>query len=167
MHLSREMLLRNDCSNLNIPLTILRPSLLYGVEDPHNGYGPNQFFRLANKGQSIVLFGEGEELRDHVYIEDVAEIASRVIDKGMTGIFNIATGQVFSFRDVAEKIKKLVDPYIKIEFLPRSGPMPHNGYRSFDTSLIQSIFTDFSYTPLFDGFLLMQDQMKETSCVTN
>jgi hypothetical protein len=27
--------------------------------DPHNGYGPNRFRRLAAAGQEIVLFGEG------------------------------------------------------------------------------------------------------------
>jgi nucleoside-diphosphate-sugar epimerase len=37
--------------------------------DPHNGYGPNRFRRLAAGGEEIVLFGEGEERRDHVQVE--------------------------------------------------------------------------------------------------
>jgi nucleoside-diphosphate-sugar epimerase len=45
--------------------------------DPHNGYGPNRFRRLAAAGQEIVLFGGGEERRDHVLVDDVARDASR------------------------------------------------------------------------------------------
>ncbi len=40
MHLTREMMLQSVCSENNISLAILRPSLLYGAEDPHNGYRP-------------------------------------------------------------------------------------------------------------------------------
>jgi nucleoside-diphosphate-sugar epimerase len=67
MHLAREVMLK---SVLTAPLAILRPTLLYGAADPHNGYGPNRFRRLAATGQEIVLFGEGEEQRDHVLIDD-------------------------------------------------------------------------------------------------
>src|SRR3990167_56574 len=34
MHLTREMMLFSLCFELNIPLAILRPSLLYGAKDP-------------------------------------------------------------------------------------------------------------------------------------
>src|SRR5204863_9626391 len=47
MHLAREVMFRE----LKAPLAILRPSLLYGASDPHNGYGPNRFRRLAAKGE--------------------------------------------------------------------------------------------------------------------
>ena len=40
MHLAREVMLK---SALTAPLAILRPTLLYGAADPHNGYGPNRF----------------------------------------------------------------------------------------------------------------------------
>ena len=76
MHLAREIALRSE---LRAPIAMLRPTLIYGAADPHNGYGPNRFRRLAAAGQEIVLFGEGEERRDHVAVGDVAEIAVRVL----------------------------------------------------------------------------------------
>ena len=30
-------------------LCFLRPTLIYGSKDPHNGYGPNRFMRQAKK----------------------------------------------------------------------------------------------------------------------
>jgi hypothetical protein len=60
-------------------IAVVRPTLVYGLDDPHNGYGPNRFRRLAAAGEGIVLFGEGEERRDHVAVEDLAELVwSRV-----------------------------------------------------------------------------------------
>ncbi len=73
---------------------MLRPTLIYGAADPHNGYGPNRFCRLAAAGEEIVLFGEGEERRDHVAVEDVAEIAFRVLMRRSRGVLNLATGDV-------------------------------------------------------------------------
>ena len=148
MHLAREVMFQSE---IKAPLAILRPSLLYGAADPHNGYGPNRFRRLAAKGEDIVLFGEGEERRDHVYIDDVAEIVARVLYRRSTGVLNIATGNVHSFMDIAKIIAKMTGGKTSIRTTARSGPMPHNGHRPFDPAACRDAFPDFRYTPLDDG----------------
>ena len=90
--------------------------------DPHNGYGPNRFRRLAAEGQDIVLFGEGEERRDHVYIDDVAEIIVRVLQHRSVGALNIATGEVHSFRQVAEQAAALSGKHSAIKGFAALGP---------------------------------------------
>ena len=100
MHLTREVMLKNELPNL--PQVFVRPTLIYGPSDPHNGYGPNRFMRLADQGEEIVLFGEGEELRDHIFIEDVAEIVRRCVVHGAMGVVNAVTGIVTSFRGIAD-----------------------------------------------------------------
>jgi UDP-glucose 4-epimerase len=154
MHLSREIALRG----LNLPLAILRPTLIYGASDPHNGYGPNQFRRKANKGEDIVLFGEGEERRDHVAVEDVAEIAARVVLHKSTGVLNVASGGVKSFRDIAADAVALSGKSVAISGRPRSGPMPHNGYRPFDPAATFAAFPDFRYTALDAGMRRAQEE---------
>lgn len=148
MHLAREVALRSE---LAAPLAILRPTLIYGTDDPHNGYGPNRFRRFASIGQEIVLFGDGEERRDHVAIEDVAEIVYRVLTHRSQGVLNIATGEVHSFRAVAEMTVALAPRPVSIRTTPRTGPMPHNGYRPFDIGLSRAAFPDFRFTPLSEG----------------
>jgi UDP-glucose 4-epimerase len=148
MHLAREIALHAE---LRAPIAMLRPTLIYGAADPHNGYGPNRFCRLAAAGQEIVLFGEGEERRDHVAVGDVAEIAVRVLQHGSRGALNIASGEVHSFRDVAEMAVALAGAKVAIKSSPRTGPMPHNGYRPFDVAATKAAFPDFRYTPLREG----------------
>jgi nucleoside-diphosphate-sugar epimerase len=155
MHLAREMMFTSE---IKPPLAMLRPTLIYGSADPHNGYGPNRFHRLAAAGEPIALFGKGEERRDHVLIDDVAELAARVIYRRSAGALNIATGAVSSFREIAEIVVRLSSRPVPIAELPRTGPMPHNGYRAFDISACRAAFPEFSFTPLERGLMKTMDE---------
>jgi len=148
MHLAREVALDQDQP---CPFATLRPTLIFGPQDPHNGYGPNRFMRLAKKGEELTLFGEGEERRDHVYVEDVGALAAGMILQRSTGALNAATGRVLSFREIAEKIVTACGSNSAITGTPRSGPMPHNGYRPFDPSATPAAFPDFRYTAFEDA----------------
>jgi len=160
MHLTRELMLG---SVTDAPLAILRPSLLYGADDPHNGYGPNQYRRLAAEGRAIGLFGRGEERRDHVLIDDVAELIFRVLMRRSQGILNIATGEVTSFHEIADMVLGHFDGAAGIDYKPRSGPMPHNGYRPFASDACKAAFPDFTYTPIADGIAKAHRDMMETA----
>jgi nucleoside-diphosphate-sugar epimerase len=153
MHLVREIAFKSE---IKVPLAILRPSLLYGANDPHNGYGPNRFRRQANAGEEIALFGEGEERRDHVLIDDVADLVIRVLTHRSEGVLNIATGTVHSFRSIAEKAVDLAASKVPIKGRPRQGLMPHNGYRPFDVTAVRMAFPGFAFTPLFEGMAQAQ-----------
>lgn len=148
MHAARELMLKGE---VKTPLAILRPSLLYGARDPHNGYGPNRFSRTANKGEPITLFGEGEERRDHVYIEDVARLAVLTVMRKSCGVLNVATGVSTSFRDIAEMIVALAKNSVPIRGTPRQNPITH---RHFDITECLKAFPQFRYTPLRDGLTL-------------
>jgi len=145
MHLAREIMLRGA---LKLPLAILRPTLIYGAKDPHNGYGPNRFRRLAAKGEAITLFGEGEEKRDHVHVDDVAALVSAVLQHRSTGTLNIATGRSASFREVAEMIVALSSRSVEIRGTPRQNPITH---RHFDITDCLKALPEFHYVPLRDG----------------
>ena len=131
-----------------------------GLADPHDSYGPNRFRRLAAQGKDIVLFGEGEERRDHVLIDDVAELIFRILSRGSTGTLNIATGAVHSFRSIAEMVVAAAASKVAITSTPRIGPMPHNGYRPFDPAACRA-FPDFSYVSLPEGIRRVQREMEE------
>jgi UDP-glucose 4-epimerase len=157
MHLTREVTLRNEFAG---PLVFVRPTLTYGIDDPHNGYGPNRFRRLAAEGKDIVLFGEGEEQRDHVAVDDIAELILRLVLHRSTGIVNAVTGEVVSFRTLAEFIAAQFDPSVTIQGSPRVGPMPHNGLRPFASSAVLAAFPGFEFTPWRDGVARMCAETK-------
>jgi UDP-glucose 4-epimerase len=150
MHAARELMLK---SATQAPVAMLRPTLSYGAADPHNGYGPNRFRRQAAKGEPILIFGEGEERRDHVFIDDVAKLTSLVLFHRSAGALNIATGVSMSFCDIAHTVMKQF-PGSGGKNLPRQGPRPHLLHRHFDITNCLKAFPSFHYTQLEQGLAL-------------
>jgi len=148
MHLAREVALRQSFSG---PLALVRSTLVYGFDDPHNGYGPNRFRRLAAAGKEIVLFGEGEERRDHVDVEDIAELMRLIVLHRSTGIANAVSGEVASFRELADFAAAAFVPHVTIKGSPRTGPMPHDGYRPFDNTAVLKAFPGFRFKGWREG----------------
>jgi nucleoside-diphosphate-sugar epimerase len=148
MHLAREIGLHQDYSG---PLAIVRPTLVYGLNDPHNGYGPNRFRRLAAEGKEIVLFGEGEERRDHVDVEDIAKLVSMIIMRKSVGTINAVSGDIVSFRELADLASSFFDSVTTVRGTVRAGPMPHNGYRAFNNSAVSEAFPGFKFKSWKEG----------------
>lgn len=152
MHLARERMLLEALRGSRTPLAILRPSLLYGAEDPHNGYGPNRFLRSALQSGTITLFGDGEERRDHVFIADLGRLVSLCLMSKSEGILNVATGRSVSFAEVARLVAELCGEAVRIERRPTSTPITH---RWFETSELVRAFPTFHCTLLRAGLAEM------------
>jgi UDP-glucose 4-epimerase len=148
MHAARELMLRSARA---APASMLRPTLVYGANDPHNGYGPNRFRRQAAKGEPITIFGEGEERRDHVLVEDVAQLALLMLQHRSVGALNAVTGRSVSFNDVAHLVAAQFSPPAQVLSVPRPGPRPHLTHRHFDITDCLKAFPGFRYTDLADG----------------
>lgn len=148
MHLSREKTFQSYFSK---NLLILRPTLIYGKEDTHLGYGPNKFLSLALQKLPLSIFGNGEEKRDHVYIDYLIDIFFKCINRKASGTLNLVSGQVSSFRYIAETIQKKLNIKSKIIRIKRSGPMPHNGYRAFDIKTLNTFFGKVKKISINDG----------------
>jgi nucleoside-diphosphate-sugar epimerase len=148
MHAARELMFRTEYRG---PFAVLRPTLIYGAGDPHSGYGPNRFRRQAAKGEPITIFGEGEEKRDHVAVEDVGRLAVRILRHGSTGALNAVTGVATSFHDIAHMVAARFDPRAEVKSVPRPGPRPHLLHRFFDITDCYRSFPDFHFELLASG----------------
>ena len=148
MHKIRESIFKRYFKN---KLLIIRPTLIYGKEDTHNGYGPNQFLNKSINKKRIELFGKGEEKRDHVFINDVTSIIFNCIIKKGVGVINVASGKVITFYNIAKIIKKITGTNLKIKHLKRNGPMPHDGYRAFNIGLIKKNFKTLNISSVQKG----------------
>lgn len=148
MHKIRENIFKKTFKK---KLLILRPTLIYGLEDTHNGYGPNQFLKKVKHKKVIKLFGKGEERRDHVFIDDVTKIIFECIKKKGVGTLNVASGKVVSFSNIVKIIKNVLGKKIKTKNLKRNGPMPHGGYRAFNINLLKKNFKKIKISSIQKG----------------
>lgn len=82
------------------------------------GYGPGEerkndfasvvylFIDSINKGINPVVFGNGTQTRDFVYIDDVLDAAIKSLEINDTGIINVGSGTPTSFQFLVETINK-------------------------------------------------------------
>jgi nucleoside-diphosphate-sugar epimerase len=131
-----------------VPLLILRLAGIYGPGDPHGAYGPNAFARSLAKDRSLRIFGDGEEERDHVYVDDVAAVIVLLLRLRATGVFNVATGESRPFVDVVKAIRGLVPYEVAVTHAPRAGAITH---RRFDTARLYRSLPGFAFTPFDEG----------------
>jgi len=143
-----EKLLEYAAGAKGLRLLSLRMAGVFGPGDPHGGYGPNAFARSLARDHGIRIFGQGEEERDHIYIDDVARLTVGLMREGASGVFNIATGYSRSFAQVVEAIRKLVLYEVAVTSAPRKGPITH---RSYDIARLDRAVPGFSFTPFEDG----------------
>ena len=130
------------------PLLTLRVTSVYGPGDPHGAYGPNAFARSLARDRGLRIFGEGEEERDHVYVDDVAGLMAGLIQARATGLLNVATGESRSFGDVVKVIRRLVPYEVTVTNAPRAGAITH---RRFDTARLARALPGFAFTPFEEG----------------
>ena len=150
MHRTRELMFE---SAGGAPTAVLRPTLVYGAGDTHNSYGPNRFRRVATKDGKITLGGNGEETRDHIYVEDLARLIALVLRHRSSGCLNLATGRSISFHDLARLIAARTVRPAEIVLTPRGAPITH---RSFDITACHKAFPEFLFTPLETGLTRAQ-----------
>jgi len=157
MHITREKIL-----NLKFKkkLCILRPTMIYGKFDSHLGYGPNLFLENTLKKNNIKIFGNGEERRDHVFIDDLIKILFICISKRGIGVANVASGKIYSFYNIAKKVIKITGNKVKLTKIKRKGPMPHNGYRPFNVSLLKDKFPTVKLTTFNNGIKKYIESLK-------
>jgi UDP-glucose 4-epimerase len=146
MHRTRELM----ASRLNVPLLVLRPTLVYGHDDPHFAYGPSRFFQTGKTDGAIWLFGHGSELRDYIYIYDFTEILLRSLLYKTVGLLNVVSGNSISFLSLAQLIVTYIGRPVRVCHKPQRERVHH---RCYDNNCLTTGFNNFSLTPLEEGLL--------------
>lgn len=81
---------------------------VYGPREQHKGSMASVAFHLntqINNGENPKLFAGSEGfVRDFVYVEDVADVNVWAWQQGISGIYNLGTGNAESFEEVAKAV---------------------------------------------------------------
>ena len=88
-------------------LLIIRIPRIYGPGANRNDYGPTMFTYNAFKKAPFTIWGDGLELRDYVFIDDLTDIVDKLLFNAFDGIVNIASGKTYSFIDVLKTVESV------------------------------------------------------------
>lgn len=116
----------------------------YGVGEKHKGEYASviyQFIQEMKNNKSPVVWGDGKQTRDFIYIDDV--IDSIIENKDLTGVVDIGTGICTSLIEIINMINEELITKIKPTYIPKpeqyiNDTMCHNPYK-FKVSLRDGI----------------------------
>ena len=89
----------------------LRFSNVYGPYSRHKSSVVAQFINAAMQGKDWIIFGNGEQTRDFLFVEDLVEaIWLAALTPAIGGeIFQISTGVEYSLHELTEKLKQALN----------------------------------------------------------
>jgi len=88
--------------------TIFRLFNVYGPRQSQSNYSAvaTAFINKAKIGEPPIIFGDGEQTRDFIFVEDVVQLIIRSIQSDASGVFNVGTGSAISINQLAEIVQK-------------------------------------------------------------
>ena len=104
--------------------TVLRYPNVFGPrQNPKGEAGVNAIFiHQMLEGTTPTIFGDGEQLRDYIYIDDIVDSNIAAMDHGDNEIINIGSGVGTSVNDIYRELKSILNfPHDPIYAPPRTG----------------------------------------------
>lgn len=103
-----------------------------------------QFIWGMKAGEPPVIFGDGSQTRDFIFVKDVVDALLLTSKKG-TGIFNVGTGKAYSFNHVVDIINSRIGTDLRPVY--KENPIKNYVMHTLaDTSKIESMGFSPRYT---------------------
>lgn len=112
--LGAEKFLQNYCDYMDIPLTTLRISQVFGPRNLSKQVIP-LFIRKAMNNESVTAVNDVS--KDFIYVTDVADAVLASILKNKNETYNIASGNKITIKEIANKITRLTGSKSKTEIV--------------------------------------------------
>lgn len=127
-------------------VTVLRPSNLYGPEQPlRNGFGLiRTMLEHVRCGSTMCIWGDGEAVRDFLFIDDMVEACCKVLKNGddVWQVFNVGAGTGHSINQIRKVVEEVTGASLSVVYHP---PRPGDVRRIvLDCSKLHS---EFGWSP--------------------
>nr|GMC80570.1 UDP-glucuronic acid decarboxylase 1-like [Ipomoea batatas]GMC80571.1 UDP-glucuronic acid decarboxylase 1-like [Ipomoea batatas] len=133
-----------------------------------NTYGPrmslddgrvvSNFVAQAIRKQPMTVYGDGQQTRSFQYVSDLVDGLVALMEGEHVGPFNLGNPGEFTMLELAEVVKKVIDPSATIEFKPNTADDPHK--RKPDISRAKELLNWEPRIPLQDGLPLMVNDFR-------
>ncbi len=132
---------------------IYRISNVYGErQNTNKGLGfVNTALENILENRPVIIYGDGEKIRDYIYAQDVSRLLTLSIEKNIkdSDIYNVSSGFSISLNSLIELMKKVLDHDFEVVYLPSRES--DNDKVTLDNSKIMQYFNNFDFTTLEEG----------------
>jgi len=131
----------------SLPTVSLRYFNVYGPkQDPNSDYAAviPRFTKRLSKGKPPIIFGDGEQTRDFVFVSDVVRANILAAESDATGVFNVGQGRSITINELAKLIIRIMNKDLGVVYKEaRVGDIRHSLADISKAGL-------FSYQPQYD-----------------
>ncbi|MGM0607658.1 MAG: SDR family NAD(P)-dependent oxidoreductase [Candidatus Muiribacteriota bacterium] len=115
----------------NIDTISLRYFNVFGPkQNPYSEYSAviPKFVKQIEKNENLIVYGDGKQTRDFVFVENVAEANIKALNSSINGeVVNIGTGKGISVNYLIEELFKIAKKEVKVQYHPqRKGDIKHS-----------------------------------------
>lgn len=148
-----ELIIENYHEVFGLPYTILRYGSLYGPRAGETNWVYKILKQAVTEGK-ITRYGDGEEIREYIQVEDAARCSVMILAKEFENQSVIITGyQPIRVKDIMIMIKEMLGNKIELEFLPTDSSLHYEITPYIFSPKIARRFVSNSYLDLGQGLL--------------
>ena len=96
-------------ASYDMNISCLRFTNVYGPRSQKKKSVIAKFFKKILNQEDLIIYGDGFQERDYIYVGDVLKAIEICIEKKAKGVFQIATGKSTSINSIIEIMKKLTE----------------------------------------------------------
>ena len=118
--LSAERLTELYTKMFGVGAVCLRFFSVYGPGERSKGRFANlvsQFMWDIEEGRDPVVYGDGTQTRDFVYVTDVVRACVLAAESEHTGVYNVGTGQRYTVNDMLKKVMDALGRHPKVKYV--------------------------------------------------
>ena len=133
----------------NLPLVILRPTYMLGIDNPHDRE-TYYIDRILDKKQ-LQIDGDGSSLLSFVFVEDVANLVCKIVNSTVTNeAYNINNGEFITLNQLVSLFFNILRKETKIIFGDKGDSPFVNETMVFSNEKIAKHF-DYKFKSIQDG----------------
>jgi len=142
---------------------------VFGPNEAHKGKMASMVYHMYNQIMTdghVKLFAsndpshyrDGEQVRDFIYVKDVARMTTGFLENELNGIYNMGTGHPHTWNELAAAVFKAMGRKTKIEYVPMPESLSKNyqnytaaDMKKYEHALKLAELAPFHTTPLEDA----------------
>lgn len=107
--------------------TALRFANVYGPKSYLKGSVIAHYFKSLMAGRPLVVYGDGSQIRDYIYVGDLVQGVARALEIDATGAIQLGSGRPTTLNELIEAIRQVVgrDAQVEVRYEPRRAGEVH------------------------------------------
>lgn len=128
-----------------VPYLITRTCNNFGIHQNEEKFLPTIKKSILNS-KAIPVYGDGQQVREWIFVEDNVSIILKLMLSSFNGIFNIGTNDLWKNIDIIKHLGDIFKTEVKFEFV--KDRLGHDRRYHLNSSKLNSLITKKSFTNL-------------------